>query len=315
MADAVEAALGLCPWLEVERVGDNVVARTELGRARRVLLAGHLDTVPPAGRQRRAAARGHHPLRGGGGRHEGRPGRLPPPGRQHRASRRCDVTWCFYVGEEVAREFNGLRRLWDDRPDLLAADAAILGEPTGGLVEAGCQGTLRVRVTADRADGPTPPGRTPAATPSTVWPGARPRWPVRGPTAGDRRMRVRRTAPGGGGRGRRGRQRGARPGRRGAQPPVRPGPRRWPRRSRRSGSCWPPTSSPADHVGAGRRRHRVHRRRSTTRCSPPWWRPPGAAAGQGRLDRRGLLLGARGAGGQLRPGGPAAGPHPGREST
>ena len=48
MADAVEAALGLCPWLAVERVGDNVVARTDLARERRVLLAGHLDTVPPA---------------------------------------------------------------------------------------------------------------------------------------------------------------------------------------------------------------------------------------------------------------------------
>ena len=57
-----------------------------------------------------------------------------------------DVTWCFYAGEEVAQEFNGLGHLWERRPDLLAADAAILGEPTGGLVEAGCQGTLRVRI-------------------------------------------------------------------------------------------------------------------------------------------------------------------------
>ncbi len=49
VADAVEAALGLCPWLTVERVGANVIARTELGRSTRVLLAGHLDTVPPVG--------------------------------------------------------------------------------------------------------------------------------------------------------------------------------------------------------------------------------------------------------------------------
>ena len=47
VADAVQAALELCAWLDVERVGDNVVARTHLGRQRRVLLAGHLDTVPP----------------------------------------------------------------------------------------------------------------------------------------------------------------------------------------------------------------------------------------------------------------------------
>ncbi len=57
-----------------------------------------------------------------------------------------DVTWCFYVCEEVEQEFNGLRHLWEQRPELLAADVAILGEPTGGIVEAGCQGTLRVRL-------------------------------------------------------------------------------------------------------------------------------------------------------------------------
>ena len=57
-----------------------------------------------------------------------------------------DVTWCFYVCEEVEQEYNGLRHLWEQRPDLLAADVAILGEPTGGIVEAGCQGTLRVRL-------------------------------------------------------------------------------------------------------------------------------------------------------------------------
>jgi len=145
MADAVQGALELCPWLDVQRVGDNVVARTQLGRERRVLFAGHLDTVPPAGGNEVPRLEdstlygvGAADMKGGLAVFLHLAGRLPEPA--------VDVTWCFYAREEVAREFNGLRQLWDERPDLVTADAAILGEPTGGLVEAGCQGTLRVRV-------------------------------------------------------------------------------------------------------------------------------------------------------------------------
>ena len=145
MADAVQAALELCPWLSVDRVGDNVVARTDLGRDRRVLLAGHLDTVPPSEGNDEPRLEdttlygvGAADMKGGLAVFLHLAGTLSEPA--------VDVTWCFYAGEEVAREFNGLGHLWDRRPDLLEADAAILGEPTGGLVEAGCQGTLRVRV-------------------------------------------------------------------------------------------------------------------------------------------------------------------------
>ncbi len=146
MADAVEAALRLCPWLAVDRVGDNVVARTTLGRSRRLLLAGHLDTVPPVDGNDEPRVEGTtlHGLgavdmKGGLAVFLHLAGSIPEPG--------VDVTWCFYSGEEVAREHNGLLHLWAERPDLLEADAAVLGEPTDGLVEAGCQGTLRVRVT------------------------------------------------------------------------------------------------------------------------------------------------------------------------
>jgi succinyl-diaminopimelate desuccinylase len=58
-----------------------------------------------------------------------------------------DVTWCFYAREEISRNLSGLFELWERRPELLAGDAAILGEPTLGLVEAGCQGTMRVQIT------------------------------------------------------------------------------------------------------------------------------------------------------------------------
>jgi succinyl-diaminopimelate desuccinylase len=145
MADAVESALELCPWLTVDRVGNNVVARTDLGRKVRLLLGGHLDTVPPVGGNEEPRIEGDElfgvgatDMKGGLAVLLHLAGGIPEPA--------VDVTWCFYDCEEVAQEFNGLRHLWEARPDLLQADAAILGEPTGGVVEAGCQGTLRVRL-------------------------------------------------------------------------------------------------------------------------------------------------------------------------
>lgn len=145
LADAAEAALRLCPWLDVERVGDNLVARTDLGRSQRLILAGHLDTVPPAGGNDEPHVDGDvlygvgaADMKGGLATFLHLAGSVPEP--------TVDVTWCFYVCEEVERRFNGLQAIWAERPDLLAGDVAILGEPTGGVVEAGCQGTLRVRI-------------------------------------------------------------------------------------------------------------------------------------------------------------------------
>lgn len=144
MADRVVAALASCPWLTVTRTGNEVVARTDLGRARRLLVAGHIDTVPPAGN---AAPRiagdavwgvGACDMKGGLAVMLDVATSLPEPD--------LDVTWCFYSCEEVARAHNGLARLWADQPILLAADAAVLMEPTGSVVEAGCQGSLRVTV-------------------------------------------------------------------------------------------------------------------------------------------------------------------------
>jgi succinyl-diaminopimelate desuccinylase len=145
LADRIEADLSAVPWLAVSRVGDNVVARTELGRAKRVILAGHLDTVPANGNERARIegdtcwGLGSADMKGG----------LVVASRLARtlAEPAVDVTYIFYVCEEVDQIHSGLLQLRDQRPDLLAADAAILGEPTGGAVEAGCQGTLRATVT------------------------------------------------------------------------------------------------------------------------------------------------------------------------
>ncbi len=122
-----------------------MVARTELGRARRIVLAGHLDTVPPFGS---APARLEDDTLWGLGAVDMKGGlavlldlalRSPAPA--------LDVTYVFYACEEVARRDNGSIALAEvHHPELLAADAAVLGEPTGGVVEAGCQGTMRAVV-------------------------------------------------------------------------------------------------------------------------------------------------------------------------
>ena len=144
LADRVEAELRSTPWLEVVRVGDNLVARST-GTGRRVVLAGHLDTVPANGNSLpRVAADtlwglGSADMKGGLAVMLGLAGEPEPPPVQ--------VTFAFYVAEEIAREHNGLLQIEAADPALLAGDVAILGEPTGAVVEAGCQGALAVAVT------------------------------------------------------------------------------------------------------------------------------------------------------------------------
>jgi succinyl-diaminopimelate desuccinylase len=145
IADAVETALRALDHLEVQRFGHTVVARTHQGRAERVVVAGHLDTVPlsdnlPA---RRDATRLH-----GLGACDMKGGvavalRLATTPVTNR-----DLTFLFYECEEVEAERNGLHLLAGSNPELLEADFAILMEPSDGVVEAGCQGTLRADVTS-----------------------------------------------------------------------------------------------------------------------------------------------------------------------
>ena len=144
IADAIEAVLRSAPHLDVHRDGDAIVAQTSLGRDRRVVIAGHLDTVP---------VNGNLPTRTEGGELVGR-GTVDMKGgvavalalAVEVADPVADVTWIFYDNEEVDSDLNGLGRLARSRPDLLEADFAILGEPTGGTVEGGCNGTLRAEV-------------------------------------------------------------------------------------------------------------------------------------------------------------------------
>jgi succinyl-diaminopimelate desuccinylase len=144
LADEVEAALRDHPHLSVERDGDAVMARTSLGRSQRVVIAGHLDTVPVADNvpSRRDGERLY-----GCGTSDMKSGvavmlRLAST----ITEARHDVTWLFYDNEETDSAHNGLGRVLRNEPEWLEADLAVLMEPTANRVEAGCQGTLRVLV-------------------------------------------------------------------------------------------------------------------------------------------------------------------------
>jgi len=145
IADAVEAALRPLGHLEVSRHGNTVVARTSLGMPERVVIAGHLDTVPlndnlPAVRDGDVLrGLGTCDMKGGVAVMLRLAATVPAPNR--------DLTFLFYEAEEIESEFNGLHLLSQSDPDLLQADFAILMEPSDAVIEAGCQGTLRVDVT------------------------------------------------------------------------------------------------------------------------------------------------------------------------
>jgi succinyl-diaminopimelate desuccinylase len=147
IADAVELALGDLPHLEVLRDGDAVVARTALGRPARVILAGHLDTVPIAGNLPTTMSedgntligRGTVDMKAGDAVFLKLAAALTEP--------RYDVTYVFYDHEEVASRLNGLGRLVRRHPEWLTGDFAILGEPSNAQVEGGCQGTMRIKIT------------------------------------------------------------------------------------------------------------------------------------------------------------------------
>lgn len=144
LADAIAAALGACPHLTVDRDGDAVVARTSLDRPDRVVIAGHIDTVPVAANlpTRRTGnllwGRGTVDMKGGVAVALRLAAHVAEPGR--------DVTYVWYDNEEVESDKNGLGRLARRHPEWIAGDFAILMEPTSAAVEGGCNGTMRADV-------------------------------------------------------------------------------------------------------------------------------------------------------------------------
>ncbi|GAB1642969.1 succinyl-diaminopimelate desuccinylase [Krasilnikovia sp. MM14-A1259] len=151
IADCVEEVLRQAPHLHTERHGHTLMARTDLGRKRRVVLAGHLDTVPLNNNFPSTVVDdliygcGTSDMKSGVALALHLAATLPDP---------CyDVTYLFYEAEEIEAKYNGLNLVSEAHPDWLTADFAVLLEPTYGVVEAGCQGTLRaaIRTTGRRA--------------------------------------------------------------------------------------------------------------------------------------------------------------------
>ncbi len=143
LADYVEQRLRSASFLDVVRLGDNVVARTRFGRARRLLIAGHLDTVP--GEASAGFIEDDRLVGLGACDMKGTLAVMLDLARDP-VERSVDLTWVFYAREEIARARSGLIEIAALRPELLEADAAVVGEPSGGAVEAGCQGSLRVEI-------------------------------------------------------------------------------------------------------------------------------------------------------------------------
>lgn len=151
LADLVERHLSrLAEHLELARIGDNVCARTRLGLPMRLVLAGHLDTVPPNGNEV-AIIEGDVCYGIGAADMKGGDAVFLELARlacEKDATERLrtDLTFIFYVCEEVERRFSGLVEIEAADRSWLEGDAAILGEPTAAVVEAGCQGTLKATV-------------------------------------------------------------------------------------------------------------------------------------------------------------------------
>lgn len=147
IADEIETALReQTTGFEIVRNGDAVLARTDFGRPSRVLLAGHTDTVPaadnlPSRRDGRILyGCGTSDMKAGDAVFLHLVATVAEPAH--------DITLVMYDCEEIEASANGLGRIEKEMPDWLTADVAILGEPSGGLIEAGCQGTLRVVISA-----------------------------------------------------------------------------------------------------------------------------------------------------------------------
>ena len=148
IADAIEQALEPFSHLSLTRDGNAIVAKTNLGRAQQVVIAGHIDTVPVAEnlpsklmsfeREQVIWGRGTVDMKAGVAVMLKLAAEITEPA--------FDVVWVFYDQEEIEASKNGLGRLVRNHPELIKGNFAILCEPTAATIEGGCNGTMRIEI-------------------------------------------------------------------------------------------------------------------------------------------------------------------------
>lgn len=144
IADSIEEALKKCNHLKLTRVNNSLVAQTSFGNKQRVVIAGHIDTVPANNNfpgkinNSEVVGLGSVDMKSGIA--------VALKLASEITSSNFDITYFFYESEEIETKFNGLELITKQQKDLLNCDFAILMEPTNGILEVGCQGSLRFEV-------------------------------------------------------------------------------------------------------------------------------------------------------------------------
>jgi succinyl-diaminopimelate desuccinylase len=149
LCDDLEARISASPDWEVERISNNLaVRRAEPDPSlEKVVLAGHLDTVPePEGgievrvEGDRVYGRGASDMKAGDAVMLALLEDVPGDGR-------FEPSFVFYEREEGPYAENGLEAVFAGCPWVLDAGLALVPEPTAAALEVGCVGTSQVEIT------------------------------------------------------------------------------------------------------------------------------------------------------------------------
>jgi succinyl-diaminopimelate desuccinylase len=144
LADQIQAVLTPLDGLEVTRIENTLIAKTNFNFSSRVILAGHLDTVPANQNEKAVISKDSIFGLGAVDMKSGIAVMLKLV--QDVQEFKKDVTFLFYEAEEIESKYNGLEKVAQKKSDFLSGDFAILLEPTDAILEMGCQGSIRFKI-------------------------------------------------------------------------------------------------------------------------------------------------------------------------